>query len=275
MATFLFWNLDRKALQRQVAAITRDNDVDVILLAESVAEDSEILEALAKEMPDTVFRPPAIHPYKKIAVYLRYSSRFWTPVYDRPRYVIGEYRPPAKSSLLIAAVHLPSRANASTQSINTECIRFASRLREAEERRSTDRTIVVGDLNLDPFDYGVVAATGLHGVMTRQLASKGARVVNDRPYRFFYNPMWSGLGDRSAGPPGSFYHYRSEQVAYFWHTFDQLLLRPSLLSEFRDDSLRFLTEVRGKSLLRKGTPNRRSYSDHLPLVFDIELQTQR
>jgi hypothetical protein len=130
----------------------------------------------------------------------------------------------------------------------------------------------VGDFNLNPFDYGAVVANGLHGVMTKAIASEGSRVINGVEFPFFYNPMWSRLGDQSPGPPGSYFYRSARHVNLFWNTFDQVLVRPDLIDEFQDKSLRVLTAVRGINLIKRGRPDKATYSDHLPLVFQLELQ---
>jgi hypothetical protein len=58
---------------------------------------------------------------------------------------------------------------------------------------------------MNPFETGLVAASGLNATMARKIAEKKERTVNARSFPFFYNPMWSLLGDASDGSPGSYY----------------------------------------------------------------------
>src|SRR5258708_10996591 len=53
-------------------------------------------------------------------------------------------------------------------------------------------------------------------------------------------------------------------MCYFWNTFDQVMLRPSLIDYFEEDGLKVITEVRGESLLERGRISTR-YFDHLPI----------
>ncbi len=125
---------------------------------------------------------------------------------------------------------------------------------------------------MNPFESGVVGAAGLHAVMTKQIASKGRRTVSGKQYPFFYNPMWSCFGDRTAGPPGTYYYDRAEHVCYFWNVFDQVLLRPELLDRFPSEELRILTEDGDRSLLSaSGLPDKAAGSDHLPVLFKLDL----
>lgn len=79
----------------------------------------------------------------------------------------------------------------------------------------------------------------------------------------FYNPMWSRLGDESAGPPGTyFYDGGSGTEKYFWHTFDQVLLRPGLLQAYETGHLEILTGIGTFPL--DGGP-----SDHSPVLLRL------
>lgn len=64
----------------------------------------------------------------------------------------------------------------------------------------------------------------------------------------------------------------SEQVEYFWHMFDQVLIRPELLSIFKTEELKILTSGSVTSLVTaKGMPKRSVASDHLPILFQLDL----
>ena len=68
-------------------------------------------------------------------------------------------------------------------------------IKRAEEKAGHRHTIVIGDLNMSPFEPGMVAANGFHAVSDKNIAAKGSRVVQGTEFDFFYNPMWSCLGD--------------------------------------------------------------------------------
>jgi hypothetical protein len=59
-------------------------------------------------------------------------------------------------------------------------------------------------------------------------------------------------------------------VSYFWHLYDQVLLRPVLMDGLRE--LKILDAEGSTSLLGgQGYPNRAVGSDHLPILFRLEL----
>jgi hypothetical protein len=108
--------------------------------------------------------------------------------------------------------------------------------------------------------------------MDQRIARGVHRIVQDRAYPFFYNPMWSLLGDGSRGAPGTFFYQNGEHQVYFWNMFDQVFLRPTLLDRFRMDDLAILDHNGVQSLLTEtGRPSARVGSDHLPLLFRLTL----
>lgn len=142
---------------------------------------------------------------------------------------------------------------------------------EEEERVGHRRTVLVGDLNMNPFESGLVAAGGLHAVMSREVVSRGDRTVQKVSYPFFYNPMWSHLGDARTTSAGSYFYQGSGHLEYFWNIYDQVLVRPELAATFDPARLQIVTSVGKRYLVRDdGRPNRTDYSDHLPIVFELE-----
>ena len=179
------------------------------------------------------------------------------------------------ASVIVVAVHMPSQLHRN----DPDQVEFAQQLRdtieELEKDQGHDRTIVVGDLNMNPFHDGAVLANALHAVMDMGTASPGRRKVGSKYHRFFYNPMWGLMGDQSAGPAGTYYYRSAVQRCYFWNTFDQVLLRPSIMREFDHSGLSVLTRAGSRELLtKKGIPDKR-ISDHLPIVFRIHLPLKR
>jgi hypothetical protein len=264
--TFLFWNLAGKPLSRIVAQYR----VDVLMLAECEIPQEELNRDITEAGGCTFSTVPCFS--RAVTVLTRFNAKFLKPVHEHHRFSILHLDHPGYRDLLLAAVHLPSKVRSSDADQAFECGPIARDIEEQERKLGHDRTVLAGDLNMNPFEEGVVAASGFHGVMARQVAQKGSRTVNGRQYPFFYNPMWSRMGDDSIGPPGTQYYSASGHVNYFWNTFDQVLMRPSVMEFFQGDELRVVTEIRNKSLLLPdGRPNAKAFSDHLPISFKLNL----
>lgn len=82
--------------------------------------------------------------------------------------------------------------------------------------------------------------------------------------------MWGFFGDSRSDTAGSYFYDSTEHVNYFWHLFDQVLIRPELAERFDAGQLRILTSAGERSLVRPdGRPDDGDSSDHLPIVFEL------
>jgi len=169
-------------------------------------------------------------------------------------------------------MHLESKLHRSDSHRWGKARDVSAKIRQVESERGISRTVLVGDLNMNPFDMGAIVADGLHAVMTRAIARKKDRRIGEDVYPFFYNPMWGRFGDTTKGPPGTYYATTSSRDEYFWHTFDQVLIRPDLIDSFDEAKLQVLTDCGSIKFLREsGIPDDSRASDHLPLLFDLEI----
>jgi endonuclease/exonuclease/phosphatase family metal-dependent hydrolase len=269
MPTFLFWNTGRRPLVKLVADAARLFRVDILILAECSISGADLLTALNRTSADYQLTFSASD---SIRVLTRLHAEFLSPAAESDRYSIRRLRLPGQQELLLAIAHLPSGRFFSSESRSLVCIELARLVVEEEQKAGHDRTIVVGDLNLNPFDLGVVAANGLHGVMTRKLAARGSRIVQRKKFPIFYNPMWRFFGENAGGPSGTYYYERAEHVVYFWNIFDQILVRPTLIDCFEDDDLQIIDAVGQVKLTRAdGRPNSNVGSDHLPILFEMDI----
>ena len=270
MITFLFWNLNQKSLEGRVASLVEKHEVDIVILAECSIPLQSMVDAL-HQRTGRRFNAP-FSACEKIVIYTGFPKGFLKARREGERFTIRRLALPGLDDVLIVATHFPSKLFWSKESQAQECVKLSEEIQLAERRAGHSRTILVGDLNMNPFEDGIVSASGLHGVMTRQIAAKQTRIVQDREYPFFYNPMWGRLGDGTDGPAGTHYNHRSEHVSFFWNMFDQILLRPALLPFFRNEELKILAEDGQESLVNQiGLPDDSIASDHLPILFRLNL----
>jgi endonuclease/exonuclease/phosphatase (EEP) superfamily protein YafD len=265
---FLFWNINRKPLAEAVAELAEAHAVDVVVLAESITEPGTLIQALNKFRTGGFQFPRGLSRY--VAIFTRFSREFIQPIFESERVSIRKLSLPARSEVLIAAVHLPSKLHWSGDSQAFECAELARQIAAEEDRVGHQRTVLLGDFNMNPFEKGLVAANGLNSVMSRRTASRATRTVQGREYRFFYNPMWGHLGDLRGDTAGTYYYDSAEHVNYFWNVFDQIMLRPDLAAGFDGDKLKIVTTIGNRSLVRQdGRPDADHASDHLPILFEL------
>lgn len=265
MPTLAFWNTNGSVSPVQVKALAREQDVDVLILAENRVPLPELLRSLNRGATRLYF-PDAILP-EQITVFTRFPPQKSHLVRDSFGASVRHYRMPLGESFTVVAVHCPSKLWKKTEDQILGSTRLARLVRESESQVGHQRTIVIGDMNMNPFEAGVVGSEGFHAIADRRIAARGSRIVHGESRTFFYNPMWSAFGDRGSSPPGTYFYDAGGEVNYYWNVFDQVLVRPALLDALPQDGVRVVWELGGLSLLdRNGRPAQRPGSDHLPIV---------
>lgn len=268
MVTFLFWNLKRNDRRLALARMVKLHDIDVVMLAECPLGVAEVLREL-NSAPGSGFHYNAGN-CEKITVYSKFATHLVPPIHEESRMSIRHMKIPGAQDWLLAVVHLGSKLHNSDASQTIAATEISRSIVSTEKKIGHSRTVLVGDLNMNPFEHGIVAASGLHATMDRRIAEKRGRMVERKVYPFFYNPMWSLLGDASPGPPGTYFSRQSQQLVYFWHMFDQVLLRPEVLPKFQNKDLMILDSDGTSPFLKpSGVPDVDVASDHLPILFRL------
>ena len=280
--TFLFWNLQRgkgKRLGEALGRLGRQN-IDVFAFAECPAVE-EVEARLNSEkdskrfgvVPSEAGRVRFFSSLDDVAWFEPFSD------YVSNRFTALELRLPNVDSLLLIGAHLDSPDTMSLAGRAEWARRLAVDVRRIESDLGQERTILVGDLNMNPFDGGLVDASALHSVMTRQLTLAVKGHSSRDGYPPFYNPMWSCYGERATrdsvpahglGPAGTYFFSNTRDPANtFWNMYDQVLLRPSIMHNLVH--LEIVDSDGESSLLtREGRPRSNLYSDHLPVLFEVD-----
>ena len=267
MATFLFWNINRKPLSARIALLAAGNAVDVVILAECEVEPSEVVASL--NSLGYGWEPlPSVD--NGIRVFSRLSDITWHLSLSDAHYSIYRIESRLFPYCFIAATHLLSKLHSDKQDQELGVRSLMTDIRSLERKMQPTRTILVGDLNMNPFEDGITGADSIHGVMSHSVAIAEERIVQRKKYDYFYNPMWGLFGDRTPGPPGTYFAGSTGAISHFWHMLDQVLVRPSLMGKLSE--VRILDSDGTQSLLTKsGQPDSKNGSDHLPLLFRIAL----
>ena len=109
-------------------------------------------------------------------------------------------------------------------------------------------------------------SNGLNAIMCRKTVCR-IRKKNDK--KLFYNPSWNLLGDRFH-TPGTY--YRQSEGSQYWSVLDQVMMRPDMVAHYDVDSLKVLNKTKNDSLIStNGIPNKTKYSDHLPIIFKLNI----
>jgi hypothetical protein len=299
MLTFLFWNMggqlpvatrpavaaERKRRMREIIGnLVRIHDVDLLMVAEWPIEQDEILKSVNAHTRKLFQPPDPLSLCDRILIFPRFPAKYLLRAggAESPRYTCRNVRLPGRKPFLLFAAHLGSKRWKSEDSQTLAAPGFSRTIRGAERTARHQRTILVGDLNMNPFDAALVGGEGLNAVMTREVAIRESRTVDANEYPFFYNPMWGHFGDATHedhppghpehSPPGTCYYPAGESRWYYWNMFDQILLRPAVLPFFSNKDVKILIGDRTTSFLdRRGIPDRAAVSDHLPILFRLNI----
>jgi len=143
-----------------IAELADEHRIDVVILAESEIEPNALLKTLNRD-PTVGFHLTAGN-CRKITIFTRFSRDFLQPTFESERISIRKLSLPARAEVVLVAVHLPSKLHMTEDDQLFECAVLARHIAEQEALAGHRRTIVVGDLNMNPFEPGLVGAAGVH-----------------------------------------------------------------------------------------------------------------
>lgn len=246
-------------------------DVDIVILAECKIGEIDLLRELNRGSSYFSLAGPTDG---KILMYVKFPTDWIRTLRDTLDLSIRHLENPiTERKTIIVAAHLPSKRHYDADALENIASESREEIESVERKLCHSNTIIVGDLNMNPFEKGVASFLGFQGVMDKRVARNESRCFRGKRRSFFYNPMWSLMGDESCGPPGTFYYNDSSSMQnFYWNTLDQVLLRPALIPLFPNDELRIITEINSCSLVSdNGIPKSSTVSDHLPLLFKIDI----
>ena len=268
---FLFWNICKNNIFKEIASLVIIKDIDVLLIAEFPTNIDP--KELRNELLCRGVRFDYISPYSpkdKVRVYTRFRKSLITNIQDESGVSAKSiYSPILKNKVILITCHLPSKISKSDMNQSELSSDVRDFILRVENRFNHQYTVVCGDFNMNPFDEGLIKAKGFHAIMNKKIALKGKRKINDKDYSFFYNPMWGFLGNGVVS--GTMYYNSSDHINYFWHMYDQVLLRPELIPFFDDKELEIVTNIGSENLLSDIGIVNKKYSDHLPILFTLKI----
>lgn len=270
---FLFWNIKKKdSFFDLICEVVKDHTIGVLMFAEFPDGKQLDLERMLKAQ-DSKYR--YLRPIKvpaKVEVFTKISPKDFKNIYDDRRFSVKLFHSKGlNKDFNIILCHLVSKVNYSDSDQAMEARNVAREIKRMEETYQNDLSIVCGDLNMNPFEEGLVGSDCFNAVMDKLTAQKITRRVSGVDYKMFYNPMWGLWGDNGKGVvSGSMYYNPSRHIQYYWNIYDQVLIRPSVIPYFVDKYLEIVTCSKSKSLLTENHTLRSIYSDHLPIKFTIK-----
>lgn len=265
----IFWNIYKKELSFIIADMIYQYEADIVVLAES---ENLLGNKLVNQMQKRK------QEWNEIVIKAKGNIR----VFAKKQFNVIPYKEEINFSsykiyienkiLLMNTVHFPSAMYHDEISRDHFAGRISQQFEKIEENiyEENERcSFVVGDFNLQPYSYGIAGVNAFNATMSMDKAKTISRKVNGEQCLFYYNPMWQLIGKRG-NAPGSYYSENDQQSkSMYWYSFDEVLLRPSLIDRFEWTYFDYITEINKINLLKNGKIDKKDYSDHLPLKFEI------
>ncbi|MED3994646.1 hypothetical protein P4647_08275 [Peribacillus frigoritolerans] len=266
----MFWNIMKSMdVISLIPQLCNEKDIDIVILCELGAIETEYIERRLRETEKNYL---VELPLPNNRTYLFHNKKQGIGKVGDGRFYSAFKILDKSSPILLVSLHLPSRLYKTESNIGAHAARIKREIEELEKELNTNKTIVVGDFNLNPFSEGMTSSDGLHAIMDKEIAMKLKRKVDGEFCKYFFNPMWSLHGNMDKNVLGTYFHHKS-QTSYVWNMFDQVIIRPQLIERFDFESLEIIHMINETPILNKqGRPNKESFSDHLPLKFTILLE---
>lgn len=256
-----FWNTNKnREINKYIVDIMAEHLIDIFILAEYEANIEHLQQTLTShsiitEQGLTIGCDRITILHRKKNVEPGFQNK-----YCSMQIIEGKY--------LLVCLHLPSKLYANRLKKDIAISRIVEEIQKYEKKLGTEKTIIAGDINENPYETGCLGAIGFHGIPVYKEAVRKYRIIMDEYFEMFYNPMWNLLGDFSF-PPGTYYYSSNEVENSFWNMYDQVMIRPCLREYFVDDELKILFETRTEKLIDKNNHPAKNISDHLPIIFEI------
>lgn len=267
MPRIIFWNVNKKNLTDFVCSIATSTNADIVVLIENSVSIEDTLEALQTNVSEDFYHPNAsMESDKRFHCFCRNNALNLSEIHFETRTSVREFQI-GRHRTLLALVHGIDIRNYDPQTRQSFAQELADQMRFVQTDKGTDKLILLGDFNMNPFDSGMNLAMGLNAMMTKTCVESGRRTHLNKQYDFYYNPMWSLFGDNTDGPAGTIYD-TSNQGPYGWSMLDQVIIHHSVIGLFH--SVKILTDAGIVSLMnRNGRPDTNNASDHFPILVSF------
>lgn len=295
MVRFLTWNLQNKntALRQQVLGeLVREHTIDVVVLQEAygVAVASKLEQHGYKEVDYPLKGSPGgVRVFLNDQVIEQLDGRRSQDHFKKLVFLELRRRH-GRDRFNVAAVHLHSKKYNTERQQQWKNQSLLRQLDQWEQEFTSTRTILVGDLNANPYEANLRDPHLLRGqedrILIRLLQQKQLASRTPAGLDFWYNPMWNLLGDfdpltapgtqPNARPTGTFFRYTEDETP-MWNLLDGFLVRPNLMHEVlhresaiisRTATTNFLKPAiigRADNLIKEDLP------DHLPVKFALNI----
>lgn len=259
----LFWNLKNNSNEQLIADCIVENNIDIALFAEHASTN---FDYICQNLLSNFFCEKGAGGCDKI-IMLANKSIVVDVKQEQNRYVLYTIN---NLNMLcnLCCVHLQDRRNSDFNKRKELIGRLVNDIKNLEDRENCNSTIIIGDVNANPYDHELLDFNGFNAVLFKDIIKKSESITIDGiKYRRFYNPIIHFLSEDEKNY-GSFYiSNTTESNNPIWNCLDQVIVSKPLIDSV--SSMRYLRKIKQKELIKKTKPDN-SISDHLPLVVQLK-----
>ena len=267
----LFWNIGTKSLTPEITKLISRYRPDIFIVAESTLDDATT-EAYINKFNGNQY---SLLPKNKrgISFIINKKIRVKNITFSLSKIHAIEVTT-IKQKYLICGIHMDSKLQKTSEDQEHIARNLMREITNIEKGLGHTNTVVIGDFNMNPFESGMVNPDTFNAVSSKKVAERGNRKVSETnsEHLYFYNPMWSFLGDMSEFSPGTYYFRdNSHKNNFVWNMYDQILVRPQLLCDMDSDCVEIVEMGNiGVNLSPRAGYQTIAPSDHLPIFVQLK-----
>lgn len=253
-----YWNIQKNTIEPSdafnscVRDLLNEYSIDIFCVSEFEKLDDTILLESNYELVDKV-DCAKVKCYKKAGLDI-------VQIRVADRYVFLEYK---AKNVLFVFLHLYDSMHHSDSDRLKCMIEIKREIDGYIVTHSRAKVLMIGDFNCMPYDDPIMNKMVFNCVLFRDLLKTKSK-ANER----YYNPMLLKLSEKEK-IYGSYYS-DSTMRNLRWFLLDQVIVNKHSDKIIKYDSIELINKIGSTNLLKNGKPNKKLYSDHLPLYFEIK-----
>ena len=250
----LFWNIKDNNLSLIYKELLKES-ADIMLFCEGTPFNQTALKAIREQYE-------LIQPIEEcnIHVFVKKGIKV-LQVQSKKRYILIRCVTKGLSFNLVG-LHLQSQLYTQQIAHRQQTILNLKNMISSYEAASDEKTVLIGDFNINPYDQEMTSYIFFNAVSFMDLMENDLVRHQGEIYKKFYNPMLELISEEQKNY-GS-YFYPDEGMC--WHFFDQCLLRKEILPFFK--GVKLIKKLGNIHLISNKVPNKK-ISDHLPIVLHL------
>jgi len=268
----LSWNIQKKDLSHYVRELLDFKKPDILILNESEGlTSSGLLSNLNNQFENngdkySILSHSDSVSQNKITVIHRNSLKITHKVdLLNSRVSVFQLILPLEEGveerILLLASHFPSKLSRSEHGQMEFVISLHNSIKRLEDDLSPASVIIIGDLNLEPFERSIYIKSSLFSTRSKKEYDCASTFYEDIVDKY-YNPFWTLLGDKNNEVYGTYIYQKT------WRLFDQALLKGAIVERVNKKKVEIIDKIKMEKLVDLDA-FKIKHSDHLPISLEL------